>query len=264
MKIGIITSNALRHRFFVNTISKKFTIELLLIEPKVFNPNNQFSTIEEKTILDDYFRDRELSEIYFFSTCQNLCNENINKRIMISKKDYYDNDFRSLVENSSIDLFCVFGSSILPNKFIVDSKAIFINMHLGLSPYCRGSGTNFFPFVNNEVQFVGVTVHLLTSEVDGGAIIHQARPEINIEDSIHSIGNKTIIKGADLMVKSIYEYLNGELTTFPQLLSTGTVYRRKDFSAQKVVTALKNIQHGCIKEYIDNKSEIDIKYPIIE
>ena len=39
-----------------------------------------------------------------------------------------------------------------------------INVHLGLSPYYKGSATNFWPFVNNELQFLGVTFMVTDKE----------------------------------------------------------------------------------------------------
>ena len=36
-----------------------------------------------------------------------------------------------------------------------------LNLHLGISPYYKGSGTNYFPLVNNEPQYVGATFMFL-------------------------------------------------------------------------------------------------------
>ena len=42
-------------------------------------------------------------------------------------------------------------------KILKEFRSKIINAHLGLSPYYRGSGTNIFPFVNKEIEYVGVT-----------------------------------------------------------------------------------------------------------
>ena len=78
----------------------------------------------------------------------------------------------------------------------------FINIHLGLSPYYRGSGTNFFPFVNNELQFVGTTFMLIDKGIDTGRIIHQLRSDFKF-DNIHDIGNNLIKKSIDQLIKLI-------------------------------------------------------------
>ena len=63
---------------------------------------------------------------------------------------------------------------------------------MGLSPYYTGSGTNFFPFVNNEPQFAGATFMFLDEGIDTGEIIHQIRARILKNDNIHKIGNRLI------------------------------------------------------------------------
>ena len=61
-----------------------------------------------------------------------------------------------------------------------------------MSPYYRGSGTNFWPFVNNELQFIGATFMHIDEGVDTGEIIHQIRANIFHDDNIHQIGNRLI------------------------------------------------------------------------
>ena len=68
-----------------------------------------------------------------------------------------------------------------------------LNLHLGLSPYYRGAGTNYFPFVNNEPEYVGSTFMYLDEGIDTGEIIHQIRPLINITDSFHQLSNRFLI-----------------------------------------------------------------------
>ena len=68
------------------------------------------------------------------------------------------------------DLVFLFGSAIVRPPLLDHFAGRMINMHLGLSPYYRGSATNFWPLVDGLPECVGVTVHHATAEVDGGAI----------------------------------------------------------------------------------------------
>ena len=72
-------------------------------------------------------------------------------------------------------------------------KRKILNLHLGLSPYYRGGGTNYFPFVNNEPEYAGSTFMYLDEGIDTGEIIHQIRPVINITDSFHQLSNRFLI-----------------------------------------------------------------------
>lgn len=45
-----------------------------------------------------------------------------------------------------------------------------------------------------ESQYIGLTFHFIDGKIDYGAIIHQNRPKILPEDSLHDLGCRTIIQ----------------------------------------------------------------------
>ena len=124
------------------------------------------------------------------------------------------------------NLIVSFGCSLIKDPLLKKYKKKFLNIHLGLSPYYRGSATNFWPFVNNELQFVGVSFLRIDDGIDTGPIIHQIRPDFELGDTIHDVGNKLIIKMAD--------------------------------ETQKV------IKNKILKKYLLNKAKLEKKFPIIE
>jgi hypothetical protein len=135
-------------------------------------------------------------------------------------------------------------------------------MHLGLSPYYRGSSTNFWPLVDGRPECVGVTVHHATLKVDGGNILLQARPDTVIGDSSHDIGCKTIMAGATLLQKvvaSAFCLPGGVVQT-----GGGKLCRRDDFSLAALRLMLKNFEEGMINGYLRNKVSRDAGYPIVE
>ena len=74
------------------------------------------------------------------------------------------------------DVVLVFGTGILREPLLSAFDGRIINIHLGLSPYYRGAGTNFWPLVNREPEYVGATIHYLDAGIDTGPIISHARP----------------------------------------------------------------------------------------
>ena len=52
----------------------------------------------------------------------------------------------------STDVVLVFGTGILREALLSAFPGRLINIHLGLSPYYRGAGTNFWPLVNGEPE----------------------------------------------------------------------------------------------------------------
>ncbi len=69
------------------------------------------------------------------------------------------------------DLFVVFGSSVIKGRLInelIDRRAV--NIHMGVSRFCRGSSTNFWALADDNPHLVGATIDLLSAGVDFGDI----------------------------------------------------------------------------------------------
>lgn len=66
----------------------------------------------------------------------------------------------------------VFGSSWLRGSVLEQCVARrAINVHLGLSPYYRGSAPNFWAAYDGHPEYVGGTLHFLTAGLDSGPIL---------------------------------------------------------------------------------------------
>ena len=76
-----------------------------------------------------------------------------------------------------------------------------INLHLGLSPWYRGSATLFWPFYNLQPQFAGSTFHQIVNEPDAGDILHQTIPVLKKGDTLHEVAAKVVIQSTVDAVK---------------------------------------------------------------
>jgi len=73
------------------------------------------------------------------------------------------------------DVYVVFGASFIKGPlidFLVANKAI--NIHMGISPYYRGSSCNFWAIYDGNPDLVGATVHLLSRNLDSGPMLFHA------------------------------------------------------------------------------------------
>lgn len=141
----------------------------------------------------------------------------------------------------------------------------FLNIHLGLSPYYRGSGTNFWPFVNKDLQFIGTTFMHIDKGIDTGEIIHQIRPKIYFNDNIHQIGNRLIRDSIIECVKLILSF--DQLETFSKHeidLKEGRYYKQKDFTVESLRLAYKNMSEGIVMKYLNNKEELEKLHKIVK
>ena len=137
-------------------------------------------------------------------------------------------------------------------------------MHLGLSPYYRGTATNFWPLVNAEPECIGATLHIATLKVDGGPILHQVRPIATATDTAHDLGCKTIQEGAKGMLEVLKRLETGKIPGVQQGFEKSLLYKRKDFSAEAVKKMWGNFESGMMKEYVEHLGERLSAKPIVE
>lgn len=81
---------------------------------------------------------------------------------------------------SGPEVALVFGTRILKEPLRSVPKAMF-NLHTGLSPYYRGGQATFWCLYNEEIEYVGVTVHWIDPGIDRGDIVYSARPSIEVQ-----------------------------------------------------------------------------------
>ncbi len=258
LKIILVTSNELRHRYiqtFVYNL-KKITTELIIEEQQNSKKNLQKISKKQK----EHFKLRNFSEKKFF---KRKINHKI-KKIKISKLSDIEKNKTILKKIMKIkpDIILCFGCSIFKKSFINRFKGKLLNIHLGLSPYYRGQGTNFWPFVNNELQFIGATFHLIDYGIDTGPIIHQVRAKIFKGDNVHSIGNR-LIRDLTKSLKIILENFQN-FGVYRQMKSEERkYYESKDFNDYAIEKLLNNYKKNVINNYLNNKMKLIKKFPIV-
>ena len=137
----------------------------------------------------------------------------------------------NVVENiikKNPDLLVCYGSSLIKSKLLEFFKDRFLNIHLGLSPYYRGSGTNVWPLINNQPQMVGATFMHIDEGIDTGRIIHQINADIFLGDNPHTIGNRLIKKMTLLTKEVIYNFKSLDDISQPNVKKS-LLYLKKDF-----------------------------------
>jgi methionyl-tRNA formyltransferase len=133
------------------------------------------------------------------------------------------------IESVKPDLVFLFGSTLIKAPIFPVLPHDRVNLHLGLSPWYKGTATLFWPFYNLEPQFAGSTIHQITKAADAGAIIHQIVPKLERGDGIHDVACKTVIASTeDLVALFKKRGKEGRFTETPQR-SSGRLYLKKDF-----------------------------------
>ena len=264
MKIIILTANEYRHKFFRKYLNNNKNLEVSLVICENNDERQSFQIINSKkssSIQKKHFIDRKKHESKYFKKYIKNLREPKNK--LIVERGEINNNIKLLKKILKInpDYIISYGCGLINEKVIKKFKDKIINIHLGLSPYYRGSGSNFWPLVNNEPQFIGATFMKINKGIDTGPILHQIRGSLNKKDNVHTIGNRVIFD----MTKELIKILNSKKKfSFIKKKQNKKIYFKKDFNDISILKLKENFRKGMIKSYLSNKKNIDKNFKIVQ
>ena len=181
MKVTIFTSNQARHISYINEIAKVVDEVFAVQECNTLFPGQVEDFFKKTPVMTDYFTNVLQAEEKVFGRPAFL-SSNVNTLAM-KMGDLSKLELGALKPALESDIYLVFGSSFIKNdlcEFLVNHKTL--NIHMGISPYYRGSSCNFWALYDKNPNFVGSTVHLLSKGLDSGDMLFHALPSAdNVE-----------------------------------------------------------------------------------
>ncbi len=259
MKIIILTGSEIRHEYFRKKIASDKRISVLAT----------YCEGSEKSLSDRMRENVDISQLEI---------QHVEARLQ-SEKDFFAEYIESVLDKSKPkfikkgainervivdeivdlkpDLLVCYGSSLIKSDLLTKFEKKFLNVHLGLSPYYRGSGSNVWPLINDKPDMVGATFMYIDAGIDTGQIIHQIRADVFLGDSPHSIGNRLIRKMTLTYADIIIKFSNLNFEKQPE--NQGKLYLQKDFVSDSCKLLYRNFERGMIKRYINSR----VKLPYI-
>ncbi|NOT01318.1 MAG: hypothetical protein HOP29_11895 [Phycisphaerales bacterium] len=254
MNVAILTSTDTRHRFFVNAIAGEFNVVAIGYQETGYHPARPNSDrIDERTaeIVRRHFDERVRQEsIWFGHDAQSRCDGPESPGRALDIQSLNTSETVDWLNRAATDVVVVYGTSLIKPPLLDGYAKRMINLHLGLSPYYRGTATNFYPLVNDEPEYVGATVQRIDAGIDSGPIIHHARPDITADDMPHTVGCKAILAGIEIVKRALREFESGTLTGVPQWpVENPRLYLRRDYRPGHVVRLYELIDRGLFPRY---------------
>jgi folate-dependent phosphoribosylglycinamide formyltransferase PurN len=200
--ITLITGNHPRHKYLADCFVKFFKDVVWIIEKREnFVPEiDKNFKIENQKLQKYHFEKRENAELEFFSSkAGELAKNNINKIFEINKENLNSKKIKRILEKEQSKILITYGCHKISDDILKVLKGYKWNIHGGLSPWYKGNITHFWPTYMLEPEYTGMTLHDLTSDIDGGSVIHQQVSDLNINDGIH--------ENACRLVKSFFDQL---------------------------------------------------------
>lgn len=149
------------------------------------------------------------------------------------------------------DLAFIFGPDLIKEPLFGALPEDRVNMHLGLSPWYRGSATLFWPFYFLQPQFAGVTFHQIVAAPDAGGIVHQCVPELLPGDGIHEVGARAVLKGRDDLRSMLDDYQRTHRWEYRPQLSSGRLFLNRDFKPVHLRVIYDLFDNAIVDQFLD-------------
>ena len=209
MNITLFTCDKKRHKYLINKLSN-ISKKLFVVQEYYNNtPKQNFIKNSNDEDMNKYFNNVQNAEIEIFGDSEIKKEKDNVKIIKILFGELSNYSLSKLSNFLKSDLYIVFGSSYIKGElidFLIKNKAI--NIHMGVSPFYRGTDCNFWALYDNNPHLVGATIHMLSKGIDSGPILFHAMSNVKknpfeytmstVKSAFHSLIER--IKN-----KSIYE-----------------------------------------------------------
>lgn len=170
MRITVFTSNQPRHLSLIRQIAQVADEVYVVQECQSLVPQ------QKSPILEKYFSEVIRAEKAVFGEPQ-FTPKNVSS-LSLRMGDLSSLSLATLRDALHSDLYVVFGASYIKGTLcdvLVEQGAY--NIHMGISPFYRGSATNFWALYDGRPELVGATIHFLTQGLDSGPILFHALPK---------------------------------------------------------------------------------------
>ena len=231
MKVSIFTSSRPRHLALLKKLARSGCDLSAVVEVVTAFPGVGQGFFRQSTVMKRYFCEVERAQRSYFGSLEFL--PRMGRFMAIQMGDLNKLEERDLKNLLDAELFIVFGASIIKGWLIQELlRRVTVNIHIGLSPFYRGSSCNFWALADGNPEYVGATVHFLTEGLDDGPIIYHALPKFKGEDPF-KFTMKSVVVAQDTLVDKIADKSILALTGIPQDRSKEIRYSRNaDFTDQ--------------------------------
>jgi hypothetical protein len=175
MKVTVFTSNSSRHTSLVEALADICDEIFVVTESVTVVPGQVEDLYRRSAVMEDYFRRVIEAEQMVFGRPRFLPQQ---ARVLPIRLDDLNRlDLGDLAPALRSDAYIVFGASyIKPPLVDALTERSAVNVHMGVSPYYRGSSCNFWALSDGHPELVGATIHRLTRGLDSGPIMLHALP----------------------------------------------------------------------------------------
>lgn len=258
--------------YFVNQIHRSHPIHTIIIEDKYLGSVSILNKLKTKVAMGANatkdarvpvrVKSRKMADLYFQYYADGWLDLDKSLRVFYCR-NINDKEVEQLLEDEKPDLLLDHGTTIVKDH-IIEKAPLSLNLHWGLSPYYRGTHCTEWALINWDPYNIGVTIHRLAKEIDGGDVLGQERIIIEPEDSVDSINLRLTYEGTKIVIDALADWEKGEELQFhEQDHSCGYLTLNRQWS-RLLRKEIKRIEQGLVIGQMLKKPARLEKLPIIK
>lgn len=254
MKVVLFSGTHPRHLYIHECfLNKGFELLVILMQREELMPlpPAESSDHDKKNFLK-HFQDRLTVEKSIYGNPDPLKFYQKHKVIPVNDQTLNSDNVVQEIKKFNPDMCFVFGTNLIKDNVLSVLPPDFtINLHLGLSPWYKGSATLFWPFYNLEPQFAGSTFHKVVLKADAGDILHQTVPTLKKGDRIHDVAANVVIESKKDLEKIVNLWIQKKSFEFHRQKSTGRLYLTRDFRPEHLRMIYDIYDNQIVDRYLD-------------
>jgi len=138
----------------------------------------------------------------------NIPTRYIDHRKFSGNREEFEKRLHNLLQDEKIDIICLAGfMRILTKSFIDQWNNKILNIHPSLLPKYKGLNTHQRA-IDAFDKISGCSVHIVTSELDGGLVLGQRTVDIESTDTARTLAEKVLIEEHILYPEILNKFIN--------------------------------------------------------
>lgn len=195
MKIILLAGNGVSSKFIFNGLKNKVAIEKVLMTSSVSKSKMVKRRIKRlgflkvanqlifQIVVTRLLKQSSRNKYYKRVEELGLDKTNIPSDTIVHVGSVNSDECINQLKEINPDIVIVNGTSIISDKVLNSTDAIFINTHIGITPQYRGVHGGYWALRNRDKKNFGVTVHKVDTGIDTGDILYQATTEVSGSDN---------------------------------------------------------------------------------
>ncbi|QMV41659.1 formyltransferase family protein [Cohnella cholangitidis] len=249
-----MTGSHPRHLHVAKRLYDEGLLDGLLIEKReefVPSPSSSWPEIDGNNFIR-HFQDRDHAEQRSFGAIKlDYFNKIPIKQVTLDQLN--SQETAQWVSSMNPDTVLSYGIHKLNDDMLAVLPERAWNIHGGLSPWYRGNTTLFWPFYFLKPNWAGMTVHHLTSKLDGGDIIHHSVPMLSRGEGIHDVACNAVKQVAEDLIRILKLVRNNQTIVAVPQKSSGKLFMSADWMPQHLRLIYNTFDNDIVDRYLDGE-----------